>query len=354
MELVHESAPVLLMAFAAAGLLHAFLPKGSVAWLGRGSALSQSTRGVLFGLPLPICSCGVVPIYRSLAGQGMPVAAGMSFLVATPEIGIDAIVLSFKFLGSEIAIARVAAVAVVSITIGILASRWRSKAPATALVSTESTPRSFDDRIRDACRAGFREMVDLTGPWILLGLVLAALCEPLLDPGLFESWGVLQVPIFALIGLPTYVCASGATPLIAVFLAKGATPGAALAFLLTGPASNVTTFGVLARLHGVRFAASFAVAMAALAIAVGYAVDALLPNVSVPDLFTHDHAHGGVEWVFVGGLALLGLISLFRQGPRAFIGQVLTQAVGDHDHDHDHGHGHQHGHDHGHAHEHRH
>src|SRR5262249_52536105 len=118
-------------------------------------------------------------------------------------------------------------------------------------------------RLAGGLRYGFGDMVDSTAPWILVGLGLAALLGPWLSAGGVEGVPrALEVPLFALIGMPLYVCASGSTPLAAVLIAKGVSPGAAIAFLLTGPATNVTTFGVLARLHSKKTAALFALTTA--------------------------------------------------------------------------------------------
>ncbi len=99
LSLASQSAPALLLAYFGAGLIHAFLPQASVSWMSRGSSASRAMRGVVFGLPLPICSCGVIPLYRSLILRGVPAAAAMAFLVAPPESGIDAVMLSTSLLG---------------------------------------------------------------------------------------------------------------------------------------------------------------------------------------------------------------------------------------------------------------
>ncbi|MCB9879495.1 MAG: permease [Planctomycetes bacterium] len=126
---------------------------------------------------------------------------------------------------------------------------------------------------------GFGPAVDNTATWILAGLVLSAMLMPYVD----RDWiaGLppgLDVPVAALLGLPIYVCATGSTPLAAMLLVQGLSPGAVLAFLLTGPATNVTTFGVLARLHGGRTAFVFAVAMWIGAVALGYLANWLIPS----------------------------------------------------------------------------
>jgi len=171
--------------------------------------------------------------------------------------------------------------------------------------------------------------VDHTAPWILVGLGLAALIEPLLQAQWLSRLppGV-DVPLFALLGVPSFVCASGATPLVAVLLHKGLSPGAALAFLLTGPATNVTTFAVMARLHGRKVTAAFAGVVALSSVGMGLALNALLPAQTGLAHQPHE-AHGGaLEWV---GLILLGavfLASLLRQGPHAFLAQMWPASPG--------------------------
>ena len=356
LALALESAPALLIAFALAGMATALVGPRSARWLRRGGSGTQALKGVAFGLPLPICSCGVLPMYQSLLRAGVPTAAGMGFLIATPEIGIDAILLSVPLLGPEMAALRVAAAAVVAIAVGALVGRsLRVAAPSEVGASASTAPLSV--RIREGLRYGLVELVDHVGPWIVVGLGIAALIEPMLDASYLAGMNrVLTVPVMALIGIPLYVCASGATPLVAVLMHKGLGAGAAIAFLLTGPATNITTFGVLRRLHGRRAALAFGIGVAGLACLIGWIVDAF---VELPPLDLHDVAAEGASPVEVVALVLLGLVflaSLLRQGPRGVLAQVLRphdENHHGHDHGHDHGH-HDHGHGHHHAHEHDH
>jgi uncharacterized membrane protein YraQ (UPF0718 family) len=340
-DLALVSAPALLLAYLGAGLLVVFLPAASVRWLRRGGTLGQSLKGVLFGLPLPVCSCGVIPLYRSLVGRGAPLSAGIAFLVATPELGIDAVLLSLPLLGPEMTVIRVVAAALVALFVALLVGGlWRGKE--TPIDDPpEAAAESGAERLRTVFRVGFGEVLDETGPWILTGIALAAV----LAPGLDSAWlatvpGSAQVLLFAAIGVPVYVCAAGATPLVAMFITAGVSPGAALAFLLTGPATNVTTFGVLSQLHGRKVAIAFAAAMIASTVAAGLVVNVFWPSLSVPSL--HGHTHGAqwtLEWVALVLLGLAFAASLWRQGLRGMLGQVLAQASdhhhGDHDHDHD-------------------
>ncbi|HCP47362.1 MAG TPA: hypothetical protein DIU15_15070, partial [Deltaproteobacteria bacterium] len=115
LHLALASAPALVLAYGMAGLVQAFLPKASMDWLGRGTGFGQAARGVAFGLPLPICSCGVIPVYRSLVLRGAPPSAAMAFLVATPELGLDAVLLSVPLLGGPMTVARVVCATLVAL-----------------------------------------------------------------------------------------------------------------------------------------------------------------------------------------------------------------------------------------------
>lgn len=378
-----ESAPALLLAYLLVGLSNSFLPKGWLRGISKGSTLTQALKGVAIGMPLPVCSCGVVPLYREMIRQGASIAAAIAFLIATPELEIAAVVLTWQLLGPELAMGRVVMAALLALGVGMLVARLARKAtealpPAPAEEATTAEP--LGTRLAAALRFGFGPAIDNTATWILMGLLLSAL----LAPYIHQDWIAalppgLDVPIAALLGLPLYVCATGSTPLAAILLAQGVSPGAALALLLTGPATNVTTFGMLGRLHGRKVAVTFAAAMWVGTVLLGYAANALLPAPTRPG-FLAEHHHGSwLQYASLSALALLFTVSLLRQGVRPFLERlyespanlelgmardccapvepVITVPKGccDHDHgDHDHGkHGHAHGHHH-HHHGHRH
>jgi hypothetical protein len=325
--LLLESAPALLIGYALAGIVPFLLTVSRTAALGRGSKLTQSLRGVAFGLPLPVCSCGVLPLYESLIRRGAPPVAAMAFFVATPELGLDAVLLSVPLLGTSLTVARVVAAFLVAVLVALMVG-WRATVPPTdgddAIEAASDQPLGV--RVRAGLRFGFVEVFDHTMPWIALGLIIAAVAEPLLSHGAIGSVPpALQVPLAALIGVPIYVCASGATPVAALAIHKGLSTGAAMAFLIAGPATNVTTFGVLARLHGRRMAFLFGVTVTALAVLAGWTVD-LLGVQAAPVLEAHTSvdSHGtGLAWLCVAGLAALVVGSLVRQGPRGALRQIF-------------------------------
>ncbi len=325
--LLFESAPALLLGYALAGVVPLVLSPTRISALARGGRAVQALRGVGYGLPLPICSCGVLPLYESLIRRGAPLTAALAFFVATPELGLDAVLLSVPLLGSSLTIARVVAAFAVALLVAVLVGR--APRVSTPVVTPPETPSdeapSRTARLREGLRFGFVEVFDHTMPWIALGLVVAALAEPLLShEAIAHIPPLLQVPLAALVGVPIYVCASGATPVAALALHKGLTAGAAIAFLIAGPATNITTFGVLARLHGRRLALMFGCAVTILAIIAGWTVDAL-GVAAVPLLDAADAAHGPgwFEWLCVAALAALVVASLLRQGPRGALRQVF-------------------------------
>jgi hypothetical protein len=339
-----ESAPALLIGCLAAGMLTWVLPQLPQAWLNGGGSLGQSLRGVVFGLPLPICSCGVVPMYSAMVRRGVPPAAGMAFLVATPELGVESLLLGLPLLGLPLTMARLAAAAVVALGVGMIVGRLVSRQSAHALpMSTVAPDLTWPERLRRGLHYGFVEVVDDTAIWIVAGLLIAAtVSAESLSALVTVLPGGLDVIVFALVGLPLYVCASGATPLAAALLFAGVSPGAAVAFLLAGPATNVTTFAVLSQLHGRKVALVFAATVFALAVGSGLAINAL--GVPAMGIMAGDEAHSHAHAWGIAASAVMAAAfawSVIRQGVRGFLHPLVS--MGGHSHDHGHGHSPSHG-----------
>lgn len=347
MHLALESAPALLLAYVIGGFLFGELPESLLRWLSAGGRLSQALRGTAIGLPLPLCSCSALPLYHSLSRRGVAPAAALAFLIAAPEVGLTALFVSLPLLGGEMTLVRVGAAAVLAALVGYFVSQLskirtdpKNRTDLFSAVGAAhgreghcehdhhhdhgpghgALPRS---RWARAAHAGFVELVDGTASWIILGIVVAALAEPLLMQMLWSQWpDALEVAVFAVMGMPIFVCAAGATPLIAVLLAAGVSPGAAIAFLLTGPATNVSTFGVLRQLHGARMAWIFSAVTAAGAIGIGVAVNAL-PLGAAQDVAATGEPAGLLEQLSLAALAALYVASLLRRGGRAFLADLF-------------------------------
>lgn len=324
LHLALETAPALLLGYLLAGVVAVYLPHARLGWLTRGSGLSQAARGAAFGIPLPICSCGVLPLYRSLVAKGAPPTAAMAFLVATPELGVESILLSFPLLGVKLGVLRVLCAVVCALGVGWLVGRT-VRALAAASSSDDEVERPPARKVKAALRYGFVEVVQDTAAWILVGLAIAAAID---EASLSSVLGALppgvDVLLAALIGVPLYVCASGATPLVAALLLVGLSPGAAIAFLLAGPATNVTTFGVLSRLHGRAVAFRFALGVVLASVVLGYGVNALLSGGSfAPPVWDASEAHRPLAWLALACVAAAFGYTLLCQGPTGFFSTVV-------------------------------
>ena len=335
-----ESAPALLLAYLIGGLVGTMLPATSIQWMRKGSPLVRSVKGVAIGLPLPICTCGVLPLYRSLIRRGAPPTAAMAFLIATPELGIDALLISIPLLGGDMTVIRLAAAAFIALSVGwvmgSLAERSIEIEESDAAHTNGGEKVSLYRRIRRGFSEGFGSLVDDTAPWIIVGLVVAALADPLLQNGWLQSLPQsIEVLFFALLGLPIYVCASGATPIVAVLLINSVSPGAAIAFLLTGPATNVSTYGILSQVHDRKIAILFGAMTTGVAVCLGYLVNLAIPYIDV--LSSIDVGVEQASFIQRVSLVLLLLVflrSLLRRGARAFVGEITSGFRSNHTHDH--------------------
>ena len=322
------SLPVL-VGFAVAGGLALIPPAPLIARMQGGSGLASAARGVLFGLPLPLCACGVGPLHRQLGLAGVGPTAAAAFLLAAPLLGPDALLLSFPLLGPELALLRAGGAVVLALAAGLIASRLpqgTSPGPCPPLPA----PSGGAARV---LRAALVEAVDDLGPWILAGLVAAALLGPWIQPGWAERIDpALQVPLLALLSLPLYGAGAAAIPAAAVLLQEGFSPGAALVLLLTGPAVNLTAWRALREVHGPRGAALLLGLVLLGVVAAGWVTDLLLPRRGA----TVVGDPGRAGQVAAAAFALLLGASLLRQGPRGFLARL---GVG---HAHRHGEAHEH------------
>ncbi|HVS19413.1 MAG TPA: permease, partial [Planctomycetota bacterium] len=344
-ELLLETSVPLLVGVIGAALIEAWLPGSVASWLTRGSRLRQALMGVAVGAPMPVCSCGVLPIYRSLMLRGVSPSAGLALLIAAPEIGVDSFLLSFAMLGTGTTMARLSCALLLALSVGWIVGRLAEAAP------VRGGERDHDhDHARPsglwALRRGLLETWGHLAPWILFGLLVTALVEPWISVAWADAlpaW--LQVVLLALAGMPTYICATAATPFAALLLAKGFTPGAVIAFLLVGPATNLTTFGALRRLHSRQVALAFVLVALGSTLLLGWGVDALAGPLGIgvgPAVAPagEEHAHGALQLVAAALLGLLTLWVLVREGPRSLLAQLWPEGsagrTGGHDHAHDH------------------
>ena len=338
LNLFLQSAPALLLGFVIASSIQNFLPEAGINWLHSKSRTIRVGKGMLFGLPLPICSCGVVPLYHSLIRRGVSVGAGMAFLIATPELGIDAIMISVPLLGWKMTLARLISAALIAWLVGYIMD-WLMP-PNNDLNIPLIEPDKIKPKIDPVKRFWStlnHEMIDHLGPWVLLGLIVAAITDPFLAK---FDWSSLpfgtDILTMALVGMPLYVCATGATPIAAVMLLNGVSAGAVIAFLITGPGTNITTLGVMKKLHGSRVAVIFPLVLIGLTLVVGFGVNFVLGDSA--QLGSGAEISADHSWYNLAAGAVLLLLfagSLFRIGPRGML-ENLYEGLGETDeHDED-------------------
>ncbi|MEE2751047.1 MAG: permease [Myxococcota bacterium] len=318
-----KSAPLLVIGYLLAGLVRGFGTPITPLRLHSSSQLGQAIRGLRFGARLPVCSCGVLPTYETLVKNAAPGIAALGFLVATPGIGLETLLFSLPLLGTKLTLARLGCALLVAVGTSLVVGRLLSQTPDSPLQETAETPP--EDDARSGLKFGLQELFDHTFPWILAGLLTAACMEPLLSHSLLTGVpSVVQVVLLGLLGIPFYICASGATPIAAIAIHQGVSPGAALAFLLIGPATNLATYRTLGELHSPAIARLFTVAVTAGAIGAGLAVDLMSVNVLSQLHTTHAPEFAGTTLVAVSLLGLLAVMSLYRQGPRGMLAKISS------------------------------
>lgn len=307
-DVLLELAPFLLLGMAVAGVLHVALPRRFVQLQlkGRFGVL----KAVLFGVPLPLCSCGVIPVGLGLRKDGASRGATVGFLISTPQTGVDSILVAASFLGWPFAIFKVAAAGVTGLFGGWLADAVDGDAGET---EPETPPDERPGRrgLRDMTEHAL-EIVRTIWRWIVFGVVASALITAWVPPSVFESvteqGRVLPVLLALAVSLPLYVCATASVPIAAALVAGGFPAGAALVFLMAGPATNLATIGAIHRFLGGRALAAYLIAIIGGSVGLGVAFDFLLE--ATPVMAGHSHGAGS-WWKVASAIALLALLAWF-------------------------------------------
>lgn len=315
------SAPWLLFGFFAAGVLHELLPTSLVQRNLEKPGLASVLKAGAIGLPLPLCSCSVIPLGVSLRRSGASKGATAGFFVSTPEIGVDSFLLSYVLLGPFVAMARVCLAFASALLVGLgidyscRESPPPQESPSSCCKSKEAPKSSL---LRRIVRYAFVDIVDDLSKLLVIGFFLAGLAGVLLSEQTFlrlADWGVPIQLLMLVVSVPVYVCATSATPFVAALMAKGLSPGAALIFLSAGPATNISTMLVIKNELGSRALGIYIFGIASVALFAGYLIDFFLPSETAVGLDFSSHDHGMPIWTQAAGLVLSGLLllSLNRQ-----------------------------------------
>ena len=341
--LLNEMAPWLILGLVFAGLLKVFFPQDKVQkYMGKPTTRSAINASLL-GVPMPLCSCGVIPTGISFFRNGASRGATNSFLISTPQTGVDSIFATYSMLGWPFALLRPIVAFITGIAGGILTNflvkekavtqspfenlkvdttalgkKGNEAACSDASCSCHSTEKPKGNVFIQATHYAFVELLQDIAKWLVLGLMLAALISVLLPDDFFSSFqglGIVEILIILAASIPLYVCATGSIPIAAVLLMKGVSPGAALVFLMAGPATNMATMTVIGKTMGRKSLLVYLATITGGAVLFGSLINWLIPADFILGQIAHIHGDGNHEmlpqWLQVtSSVLLLGSILL--------------------------------------------
>ncbi len=334
--LTMEMSPFLLLGFLIAGVLHVLISKSTISkFLGKRDFKSVLYASLL-GIPLPLCSCGVIPTGIAFNKEGASRGATVSFLISTPQTGIDSILITYSMLGLPFAILRPIISLISGIVGGTLTNFFDEKVMRKQMQYSNETPSAQQESLEEEKHLdshenhsghehkrkkqyskpveilyyGFVEFMEDIAKWLLIGLLLAALISVAIPNDFFSSFihtPILGILLTLLASIPLYVCATGSVPVAAVLLMKGISPGAALVFLMAGPATNIATITVLGNSLGKRATISYLVSIITSAIIFGLFIDYFLPTewFALPTNGNHIHNKILPEWLKISSTITL-------------------------------------------------
>lgn len=320
-RLVNEMSPYLLLGFLFAGVLRVAFPKGMITrYMGKSNFRSVLNASLL-GIPMPLCSCGVLPAGIGFYKNGASRGSTISFLISTPQTGVDSMLATYSLLGLPLAIIRPVVALVTGVAGGLLGNRADKNGGGEA-VKTSGNEESYDRSVREVFRYGFVELLQEITKWLVIGMLVAAFLSVLIPADFFTeriSSEYLAMGMMLLASVPLYICATGSIPIAAVLLMKGLSPGAALVLLMAGPATNIATMAVIGNTMGKRSLWIYLSAIVGGAVFFGVIINELIPREwiigALPLQFhggIHEHPTGWLPWVS-SALLLLLILNGFLQ-----------------------------------------
>ena len=317
-NILGEMAPFLLLGFFFAGLLYAFIPQQKINRYLGGKSLRSSFNAALFGVPLPICSCGVIPTGISLYKNGASKGSTNSFLISTPQTGIDSILVTFSLLGLPFALIRPVIAFITGVIGGVITEKVASEEEERPIQEeAQNMHLNFKEKLVLAYRYGFVIFLKDIAKWLIIGLVLAAVISVLIPDQFFANQNMpilLQMALVLVFSIPLYVCATASVPLAAVLILKGFSPGAALILLMAGPATNAAAITMIGKVLGKRSMFSYLGTIIGGAVLFGLMIDYLLPAQWFTTIATehlgHAHHHQ-VGWLEITSAIILLVLIVY-------------------------------------------
>jgi hypothetical protein len=323
LTLLNEMSPYLLFGFFFAGLLHVLIPNEKIVrYLGARNFRSV-INAALLGVPLPLCSCGVVPTGLSFYKNGASKGSSISFLISTPQTGVDSIMVTYSLLGLPFAIFRPIIALITGVVGGWFTNSVTKNEPDnTADVSGEaSLDRRYKNPFAEIFHYAFVDFLQDIAKWLVIGILLAALMSVLIPDGFLMAYRgneFINMLLAIAIAGPLYVCATGSVPIAAVLMMKGLSPGAALVFLMVGPATNAATMTLVGKVLGRKTLFSYLGTVIFCAILFGVFMNEFLPRewfgMNQMNHVGHNHNEMVPLWLQLSSSIILGLliINAFR------------------------------------------
>ena len=296
--IIEDSAVFILFGFALAGVIKVYLPLDAVKKRLGGRNFASVTKAALVGVPLPLCSCSVIPTAVALRKEGASKGATSAFLISTPESGADSISISYAMLDPLMTIFRPIAAFLTAFFAGLLETIFGKDDPMINLEEADtgsgccSSGCSNDvpeghgaiSRLKEIFHFSFIELMDDLVIWIFFGLTFAGVIMALVPEEFFTEYfndSYIAMPAMLLLGVPIYICATSSTPMAAAMIMKGLSPGAALVFLLAGPATNISTIMILRNFMGTRSMWIYLFSIAFCSITLGITLDLLYLSLAI-------------------------------------------------------------------------
>lgn len=339
LNLINAMSPFLLLGFLLAGLMHVFVPNALYSKYLSNNNFASVCMATLMGVPLPLCSCGVIPTAMSIRREGASKGATVSFLIATPQTGVDSIIATYSLMGLAFTLVRPIAALLTALFGGGLVNivekyNKGKEIPKASEVSTlaacnkpnDNQKTTFWHKCVAALKYGYVEMMQDIGKYLIIGLVVAGVITVFVPDSffaLFADNSLLSMLLVLLFSLPMYLCATGSIPIAVALMLKGLSPGAALVLLMAGPAINFASMLVVGKVLGKKTLAVYLFSVIFCSILCGLAIDYLLPRSWFVMPWTEmqqmaEHTHSWLSFNSVCSVIMVGLlIHAFVQNHRS-------------------------------------
>jgi hypothetical protein len=322
-----QIAPYLFIGLTFAGLLHLFFKKDFIAkHLGQNNFLAVMKAAVL-GVPLPLCSCGVIPTALYLKREKASNGATLSFLISTPQTGVDSIIATYGMMGPVFAIFRPIAAFITGIVGGIIANVFHLQSkpiepkPENCESGCCAIPTKSQNKFQKFFNYAYREFLDDIALQLVVGIILAGMISYFVPADFFAKYGgdsFVGMLLMIIVGIPLYVCATGSIPIAVSLILKGISPGAAFVFLVVGPATNAATITLIGNAMGKKIVMVYLSVIVVFAILGGYALNFVM-KIFTPDFAktlkqTHAHSENSIILIVITIIfSVLLVLSIYRR-----------------------------------------